>query len=119
MKERERAIAFARDAIAPGGIAHDNWPVLLNIAYVIVYPDEGAPLPDAALLGLAMAAAERGVEVPGGIRPHLIDALARACFLRGDTDRAIREQERPLSLAHSDSMREDFEEKRAEHRGRR
>lgn len=116
MKNASGALTFGREALA--GAARDSWVALGDIAYVIVYPEEGVPAPGVDLVRLAMEAAERADELSGGTRAHVIDSLARAYFLAGDLARAIKEQERALALAHSESMREQFGERLDEYRKR-
>ena len=108
LKQPERAYAFAREAVR--GVAKDNWPALGEIASIIVYEAEGE-----RDLDLALDAAQRGDKAAEGRRPWVIDALARAYFLKGDAASAAREQTRALGLAHTDDMRRESQSRLEEY----
>jgi thiol-disulfide isomerase/thioredoxin len=72
--------------------------VLNSLAWAVVDP-EAEVKPDARLLKLALAAAQRADEMAGGKSADIADTLARVYFVSGDNARAVETAKRAVQLA--------------------
>jgi thiol-disulfide isomerase/thioredoxin len=93
MKEPERAYTYARQAIAAGGAAHNNFDALNQIAATIV---QDLPKPDA--LDLALAASTRAAEL-GAKDIYTLTTLAEIHAARGEFEKAAEVQRRAIAAA--------------------
>jgi thiol-disulfide isomerase/thioredoxin len=84
MKETERALAFAREAI--DHVARNSAPALGQIAYVIA---EMSGAEGRKHLDLALEAANRANTLAHERRPGVLETLAQIYFLKGDLPNAV------------------------------
>lgn len=101
LNKPEEAQAYIR-AKAEGELK-DNAEALNGFAWCIVEGDEGAKRD----LNLALKLATRADELTKGREPNVKDTLARAYFLKGDLDNAIKTEEAALSLVQDDKEQKD------------
>ncbi len=80
---------------------------LNNLAWVIVDP-EAKKKPDAALVKLALSAAQRADELTQGKSGPISDTLAKAYFDSGDAAKALELQERALELIKGTPLEKDI-----------
>jgi thiol-disulfide isomerase/thioredoxin len=87
---------------------------LITLAWITV-GTQGAEKPDAKLLQLALAAAQRADELSQGKEAGIADILAKAYFDNGKPAKAVECQERAIKLAKGTPLENDKElEKRLE-----
>jgi thiol-disulfide isomerase/thioredoxin len=86
----------------------DNPNALFGLARSVVGPVSGNK-PEAKLVPVALAAAQRADQLMEGKNAQVADTLARAYFLSGDTAKALECQERAVRLAKGTRMENDKE----------
>ncbi|MEA2553094.1 MAG: hypothetical protein QOJ65_1270 [Fimbriimonadaceae bacterium] len=107
-----KAYAYGKEIV--GGAIKDNADALNAIAWTIVDPERAPKVKD---LDLALAAAERGVEVSKRKDYGILDTLARVYFLKGDKDKAIATQKEAIALATDPASKESLEKTLKEYGG--
>lgn len=103
MKDYDKAYAWGREAIA--GPLKDNVGALNSIAWSIVDPAAKVEKRDA---DLAIAAAERGVELSERKDAAILDTLARAYFVKGDKAKAISLEKEAIALLKTDEEKAEY-----------
>lgn len=103
MKDYDKAYAWGREAIA--GPLKDNPGALNSIAWSIVDPAAKVEKRD---VDLAVAAAEKGVELTERKEPAILDTLARAYFVKGDKAKAIAAEKEAIALLKTDDEKKDY-----------
>ncbi len=107
MKDPERANRFARQCIA--STIHENSEDLLNLAWFML-DEPGLTQRDPKL---ALRAAQRAEELTGDRSPVVHMVLARAMWMSGDKEGAMKHQQRAVELADAGADR-DQQRKRLE-----
>jgi len=83
----------------------DNAGALNQFAWFLLDPEQ--PKRDAALLPVALKAAQRADELAGGKDPAILDTLAKGYFDSGDTAKALECQEKAVRLAKGTPLETD------------
>jgi tetratricopeptide (TPR) repeat protein len=108
LKRPHEAYTFAEEVI--GTVLKDDYETLNMIAWMIVDPESEIGERN---VDLAMKAALRADELTKHEDFYVIDTLARVCFAKGETQKAIEHQALALKLADEgakDGMRATLEE---------
>jgi thiol-disulfide isomerase/thioredoxin len=100
--DTKKAYATANEAIEN---FNDSAPALNRIAWTIIDPDGGVKDKD---LNVALKAAERAAELTKQKDAAILDTLALAHFLKGNTDKAVEIQTKAVDLAEG-PMKEEIE----------
>lgn len=92
----------------------NNAEMLNNIAWTFVDPERTQEV-DASLKKLALQAAKRADSLAESKEGHIADTLARALFVNGELDEAIKVQERAVKLSKGADYEDDVKKRLEEY----